>query len=146
MIGGTWGVKDACLRQDDAGNADPKKALIVLPDAGDMSSDLVVTAKLRIDSWKNGKDSRAGISICTNPKDGRGLNLVLQEGKLRWLHDFVSWGPSCDFSWQPGQWYWIKLCRLAGERKERPWIDEGGEPAVLKGKAWIDGQEGRQLG
>ena len=138
--GGRWEVKDGCLRQIDGGRADPKKAIAIVPDGGD-STDLVVTAKFRMDSTVTGAEARAGISVCTDPNTGRGINLVFHGGKLQWVHDFVVWGPACDFAYEPGKWYWIKLSKRKGDPTARRWIDEGKEPGQLKGKAWLDGDK-----
>ena len=139
-IGGKWEVKDGFLRQTSPGRDDPTKACIVTIGRDDESSDLVVTAKLRLDFFRNGADARAGISVCTDPNSGRGLNLVFHDGKLQWLHDFVAWGPGRDFPYETGKWYWMKLSKSKGDPTAVRWIDEGKEPGLLKGKAWRDGE------
>jgi beta-mannosidase len=139
-FGGTWEARDGLLRQIDLGPGDPKKA-IASGLREDASSEVVVVAKLRIDTWNEDGDARAGIGICTDPRDGRGLNLVFHHRRLEWLQDYVAWGPGVDFSYQPGTWYWLKLYKRTGDTKGRSWIDEGREPSVLRGKAWPDGEE-----
>jgi len=139
-VGGKWEVKEGSLRQTDSGHDDPTKAFIITVGRDDESSDLVVTAKLRIDSLPSGADARAGISVCTDPSHGKGLSLVIHDGKLQWLHDYVAWGPGRDFPYQAGKWYWMKLSKSKGDPTAARWIDEGKEPGVLKGKAWPAGE------
>ena len=138
-VGGNWEVKEGVLTQTNSRRDDPTKAIIVTTGRDDESSDLVVTAKLRIDLFRSGSDARAGISVCTNPNNGKGLNLVFHDGKLQWLHDFVAWGPGRAFPYKAGKWYWMKLSKSKGDPTAARWIDEGKEPGVLKGKAWLDG-------
>ena len=119
---------------------DPTKAIIVTVGRDDESSDLVVTAKLRIDFFRRGTNARAGIGVCTDPNNGKGLNLVFHDGKLQWLHDFVAWGPGRVFPYEPGKWYWMKLSKSKGDPTAARWIDDGKEPGILKGKAWHNGE------
>ena len=72
MVGGKWKREDGCLKQTDPRPADPTKAIIVIGDAGDMSSDVSIVARLRLDSWKDGEWARAGISVCSDPTSGHG--------------------------------------------------------------------------
>ena len=140
-IGGTWEVKDGILRQNDSGPADPKKAILV--EAGDENSadDVTVTARIRLDAQGPFRDGRAGVSVCTDPKTGRGLNLVLHDGKLQWVHDYVTWGPARPFHSERGKWYWIKVFQRRGDPTASKWIDEGKEHGELRGKAWADGEK-----
>jgi len=138
--GGKWEVKDGCLRQTDPGPGDAKKAIIA-SDRDDLSSDVIVTAKLRIDSRGANRDARAGITLCADPKTGNGFNLVFHDGKLQWLHDDVAWGPGHDFPYEPGKWYWMKLYKMKGDPTTKRWIDEGKATGEMKGKAWVDGDK-----
>jgi beta-mannosidase len=138
-IGGPWQVKDGIFSPADANVADPRKALVACGDERQLASEVVVTAKLRVDGgWKS--DSRAGIAVASDPATGRGLNLVFHDGKVGWLQDFVTWGPAIDYAFEPGRWYWMELYQRAGDASGRAWIDEGREPPVLKGKVWRDGE------
>jgi beta-mannosidase len=139
-LGGKWEIKEGRLAQTHTGQDDPIKAIFVAISRHDAKSDLVITAKVRIDAMPKNGDGRAGISVCCDPRSGRGLNLVFHGGKLQWLHDFVVWGPSCPFSYETGKWYWLKLSKSHGDPTAVRWIDEGKVPGVLKGKAWPDGQ------
>ena len=80
-----------------------------------MSSDVVLTAKMRIDAWREGDWARAGIGVCADPASGRGYNLLFHKGRLTLMRDFVAWGPGCEFRVETGQWYWMKLSKTAGE-------------------------------
>ncbi len=124
-IGGTWQVQQGVLKQLDAGLDDPCKAVLVVDDAEELSSGIMVTAKLRLDTWKDDDQARAGVGLCCDPETGYGLNLAFNRGQLQFVHDYVTWAPGCAFSCQTGTWYWMKLCKTAG---------------VLKGKAWRDGE------
>ncbi len=58
-MGGTWQVQQGLLQQVDAGLDDPSKAVLVVGDPDEMSSGIVVTAKLRLDTWKGDDQARA---------------------------------------------------------------------------------------
>ncbi|MCX7426441.1 MAG: hypothetical protein NTW96_12570, partial [Planctomycetia bacterium] len=124
-IGGTWQVRQGVLKQVDAGLDDPSKAVLVLGDAEEMSSGIIVTAKLRLDAWKGDDQARAGVGLCCDSESGHGLNLALNRGQLQFVHDYVTWAPGCVFPVKTGAWYWMKLCKT---------------PGVLRGKAWRDGE------
>ncbi|KKK72876.1 hypothetical protein LCGC14_2899490, partial [marine sediment metagenome] len=129
-VGGKWERQDGYLKQLDPRPADPTKAILVLGDnSDDVSHDVSVVAKLRLDAWKDGEWARAGISVCSDPTNGHGLNLVFHRGKLNFMHDFVIWGSSVEFPYQPGTWYWMKLSKKGGEVKGKAWRDEDPEPA-----------------
>ena len=129
IAGGTWKVKDDCLQQLDAGLDDPNKVVLVVGDAEDLSTDIVVLARLRIDSWKGNEWSRAGISCCSDAHSGNGLNLIFHQGRLQFMHDYVTWGPSCAFPFVAGKWYWMKLQKTAGQMQGKAWLDSDAEPA-----------------
>jgi len=124
-IGGTWQVEQGVLKQLDAGLDDPSKAVLVLGDAEEMSCGIVVTAKLRLDTWKGDDQARAGVGLCCDPESGYGLNLAFNRGRLQFVHDYVTWAPGCTFSVKTGTWYWMKLCKT---------------PGALRGKAWRNGE------
>ena len=124
-IGGTWQVQQGVLRQLDAGLDDPSKAVLVTGDAEELASGIMVTAKLRLDTWRGDDQARAGVGLCCDPDNGYGLNLAFNRGQLQFVHDYVTWAPGCAFSYQTGVWYWMKLCKT---------------PGVLQGKAWRDGE------
>jgi beta-mannosidase len=129
FVGGKWAVKKGYLEQTDPGPADPKKAILMVRTGVNDSSAVVITAKLRFDGATRDPKSRAGISVCCDPENGYGLNLVFVDGKLRFLQDYVAWGDSCDFTCASGKWYWIKLWKSAGEMKGKAWQDGEKEPA-----------------
>ncbi|HTA30638.1 MAG TPA: glycoside hydrolase family 2 protein [Candidatus Cybelea sp.] len=137
FVGGTWVLRDGYLEQTDTGSGDPKKAILMVANEGDDSTDMVITAKLRFNGKINGRKSRVGISVCSNPENGHGLNLVFSDGKLQFMHDFVTWGESCDFAYESGKWYWMKLWKSAGEMKGKAWQDGQEEPANWM-VAWKD--------
>jgi len=58
LVGGKWELKDGCLKQTDPKPADPTKAIVVVGDGDDVSSDVTVVARLRLDSWKDGQWAR----------------------------------------------------------------------------------------
>ena len=128
LIGGKWEVKDGCLKQVDPGTDDPTKAVLVLGDGGPCA-EVAITARLRIDVWNDGVYARAGVSVCSDSISGRVLNLVFHQGQLKFLHDYVAWGPGCPFAFSPGKWYWIKLSREAGTMHGKAWADGDREPA-----------------
>jgi len=129
LVGGKWKLDDGCLKQTDPKPADPTKAIVVIGDGDDVSSDVTIIAKLRLDSWKDGDWARAGISVCSDPTSGHGYNLVFHKGRLEFVHDYVAWGPGVAFPYQVGTWYWMKLCKKAGELNGRAWLHEDPEPA-----------------
>ncbi len=103
-IGGNWGLKEECLEQNGSGPADPKKAILILGKPEEVSTDVVVTAKVRIDSLAAGSDSRVGLTVCSDPETGCGYNLVFHQGKLQFMRDFVAWSPGIAFPYETGQW------------------------------------------
>ncbi len=130
MVGGKWELQDGYLRQLAPQPEDPTKAIIVLGDnSDDVSHDVLVTAKLHLDTWQAGNWARAGISICSDPTTGHGLNLVFHNGRLEFVHDYVAWGPGVDFPCRAGESYWMNLCKKAGELKGKAWRDQDPEPA-----------------
>lgn len=130
MIGGRWELQDGYLRQLDPRPADPTKAILVMGDNCDeLSHDISVLARLRLDAWKDGDWARGGISACSDPTTGHGLNLVFHRGRLEFLHDYVVWGSGVEFPYQSGTWYWMKLCKRGGQVKGKAWRDGDPEPA-----------------
>ena len=90
MIGGTWALRDGCLKMTDPGNSDPTKALILVGEGPNVSSDIVITAKVRLDTWANDDWARAGVGVCADPATGLGPSLVVSRGKLTFVHDYVA--------------------------------------------------------
>jgi formylglycine-generating enzyme required for sulfatase activity len=129
MVGGRWEVKDGCLKQTDPRPADPTKALIQVGDREEVSSDVVIVARLRLDSWKEGDWARAGLGVCADPTTAHGYSLVFHQGRLEFVHDYVAWGPGVPFSCQVGAWYWMKLAKRAGELRGKAWLETNPEPA-----------------
>ncbi len=129
MIGGQWKVEAGCLKQTQPKPADPTKAILVTGDQEELSSEVVVVAKLRLDSWKDGESARAGISVCSDPATGHGFNLVFHQGKLEFVHDYVTWGPGVKFPYRVGAWFWMKLGKTAGALNGKAWPDGDPEPA-----------------
>jgi len=129
MIGGKWELRDGCLRMTDPGSDDPTKALILVGERHNASSDVVITAKLRLDVWADDEWARAGVGVCADPTSGHGLNLVFHQGKIQFLHDWVKWGPGREFRYKLGEWYWVELYKTATEMKGKAWRDGHQEPA-----------------
>jgi hypothetical protein len=129
LIGGQWKVEAGCLKQTQPRPADPTKAILVPGDRDDLSSEVVVIAKLRLDSWKDGDGARAGVSVCSDPATGHGYNLVLHQGKLEFVHDYVTWGPGVKFPYRAAVWFWVKLGKTAGALHGKAWPDGDPEPA-----------------
>ncbi|HEV7927125.1 MAG TPA: glycoside hydrolase family 2 protein [Verrucomicrobiae bacterium] len=129
FVGGEWAVKDGRLEQTDSGPTDPKKAILMVGNEDEDSMNVVMTAKLRLNGVTRDPKSRVGISVCSNPDNGYGLNLVFHDGKLQFIHDYVVWGEGCDFSCESGKWYWMKLWKRTGEMRGKAWKDGEREPA-----------------
>ena len=140
MVAGKWALADGCLTQTDAGPADPKKALVIVGKKDDLSSDIIVTARLRINSWDVGNDSRAGISVCMDPATGHGYGLVFHHGKLQFMQDSVAWSEGCDFPCQTGKWYWLKLRKTDEQLSGKAWADGDAEPSdwMTSWRDWND--------
>src|SRR5512138_2391153 len=64
MIGGQWEMNEACLKQTQPRPADPTKAILVTGDRDELSREVVVVAKLRLDTWADGEWARVGVSVC----------------------------------------------------------------------------------
>ena len=133
MVGGKWERKNGCLTRTDPRSADPTKAIVVISDdPSDVSGDISILAKLRLDSVPEGALIRAGVSICADPETAHGLNLVFDGGRLAFVHDYVVWGPGVVFPYRKGTWYWIKLSKNADQLKGKAWLD--GEPEPVGGE------------
>ena len=141
ILGGSWDIESGHLKQTDFGPADPKKAILVVGKTEDLSSEVVITAKLRIDSWEGGSDSRVGISVCTDTDTGCGYSLVFHRGKLQFVQDYVSWSEGCAFPYQTGKWYWMKLCKDGEQLSGKAWADGEAEPTDWM-TTWTEAEEG----
>ncbi len=141
ILGGHWEVQEGVLRQLDAGLDDPSKAVLVRGDAEELSSGIMMTAKLRLDRWTGDPQARAGIGLCCDGENGIGLNLALNRGQLQFLHDYVAWAPGCEFPCQTGIWYWMKLSKMPGLLRGKAWRDGEPEPADWM-VSWTDFDEG----
>ncbi len=128
FVGGQWAVQDGCLKSD-RGPGDPNKALLILGPAEAVSADVLLTARIRIDSWREGDWARAGIGLCADAASGRGLNLLFHKGRLNLMRDFIAWGPSCDFEVHPGRWYRMKLLKTSQGLSGKAWLEGESEPA-----------------
>jgi beta-mannosidase len=138
-VDGTWRLNGECLEQSDSGPADPKKLLFVKGGPAALSTNVVVTAKVRIDSWPAQSDSRLGITVCSDLETGRGYNLVLHQGKLQFMRDYVAWGEGVPFPYEVGKWYWLKLRKEAEELEGKAWLDGEPEPAWMV--AWNEDED-----
>jgi hypothetical protein len=125
IMGGTWNVSNGELTQKDDTPADPKKA--IFGNTGvDLRANQTITALVKVNSWSGKEGERAGVSLFVDPYFGRGYSLVFAENQstVRFVDDFVTWGPRYKFDWRPGTWYWFKL-KMADD--------------VLCGKVWPKG-------
>lgn len=125
--GGTWTEASGVISQTSSANGSPKQAIVSnasVPNAS--STNLQVTAKVKVDSWTDGDYARAGVGLFTGTGNGQGYNLLFHgnHSTVQFLDDGVAWGPAYSFTWTNGTWYWFKL------------KSEGG---VLYGKVWKDG-------
>ncbi len=68
-IGGSWQIQDGVLKQMDAELDDPSKAVLVIGDAEEMSSGILVTAKFRLDKWTGDDQARAGIGLVLRSRE-----------------------------------------------------------------------------
>ena len=118
IIGGKWEVSEDGLRQVNAGLDDPKKVLLALGEASDLSTEIEVTAKLRLDRWQGGEWARAGLSCCSDPLSGHGFNLVFNQGRLTFMQDYIAWGTELPFFLQDQRLVLAENAQAAG-RDER---------------------------
>src|SRR3989304_10233145 len=65
MIGGNWELDEGCLKQTEPKPEDPTKAVLVVGDVDDVSSEMVSLARLRLDSWQDGGGAWAGGRVCS---------------------------------------------------------------------------------
>ena len=118
--------------------------MIIVGKKDDLSSDVIVSARLRINSWNDGGDSRAGISVCMDAATGHGYGLVFHRGKLQFMQDSVAWSEGCDFPCQTGKWYWLKLWKADNQLSGKAWADGDPEPAgwMTSWQDWNDSGPG----
>ncbi len=140
VAGGKWELNGECLAQTDDGPADPKKALLLTGNPEALSTNVIVVAKVRIDSWPKQSDSRIGITVCSDPESGRGYNLVFHQGRLQFMRDYVAWGEGAPFPYESGKWYWLKLRKEADELEGKAWKDGEPEPTDWM-VAWNEDQD-----
>jgi titin len=143
FVGGSWAQSNGVLAQTSTGAGDPKKALLT---DQTYPASVVVTAKVRVDSWAGGDAARAGVSLYDDPSTGKGYNLVFHSstGTVQFLDDGVAWGNSYAFSWSVGAWYWFKLEALNGTLYGKVWQDGAPEPSswMFTQAGWADRQGG----
>ena len=128
-IGGTWQVQHQVLQQLDSGQDDPCKAVLVSGEPEELASGVEILAKLRLDTWRDDEQARAGVGLCCDADSGYGLNLAFHRGQLQFVHDYVAWAPGCEFAYQTGVWYWMKLSKTGGVLQGKAWCDGDSEPA-----------------
>jgi len=145
FVGGSWAQSSGVLAQTSTGAGDPKKALVT---DQTYPANLVVTAKVRVDSWAGTDGSRAGVSLDDDPSTGKGYNLVFHAtpggSVVQFLDDGVAWGNSYSFAWTTGAWYWFKLEMLNGTLYGKIWQDGTAEPAdwMFQQTGWSDRSSG----
>jgi hypothetical protein len=144
------------VSQTSTAAADVKKAI----DQQTVStSDVIITAKVHIDSWHDGELARAGIGLFTD-SSGKGYNLVLTgrfsntgatntiaAPHLGFLDDLVAWGSDLTLP-SPGvitvgpgsPWYWFKMEDRNGVLYGSFWKDGDPEPAtwMISQAGWSD--------
>src|SRR5207247_192222 len=105
-------------------------------------ANVVVTAKVRVDSWAASDWARAGVSLDNDPTTGRGYNLVFHDWfggttAVQFLDDGVAWGKAYRYTFSVGTWYWFQLQRNNGVLYGKVWEDGTPEPS-----AWMFTQAG----
>lgn len=129
---GTWSESGQILSQTSTANGDPKKAII--SNSGvTFPNNLMITAKVKVNSWTDDAYARAGISLFSNIGDGRGYNLLFHQNHstVQFLDDEIAWGPSFDFNWSDNTWYWFKLKSQNGTLYGKVWQDGSAEAVQL---------------
>ena len=135
---GTWSESGQILQQTSTASQDPKKA-IVSNSSVTFPANLTITAKVRVDTWTDGTDARAGVSLFTNTSDGCGYNLVFADNHstVRFLNDSIGWSSNYTFNWSTGTWYWFKLKMENGTLYGKVWQDGTTEPGTWPySQAW----------
>ena len=129
---GFWRVRHGVLQQYNTLASSPKWA--ALRDSGiNLPRDILLTTKIRIDSWGDGgPNACAGIGLSAD-RWGHGYNLFFCKDKQTiQLNDVnkdgVTPGPSINHPWIVGAWYWMKLQNLGGVLTAKIWADRSPEP------------------
>jgi hypothetical protein len=137
-LGGTWAQSGGVLAQTSTAAGDPQKAMLT---DQTYPPDVVVTARVRVDSWVNGDYARAGVGLYTNAQ-GEGYNLLfhLDTHTVQFLDDHVTWGNAYAFNWSVGTWYWFKLEESVGTLFGKVWADGTSEPSgwMFTQAGWAD--------
>jgi subtilisin family serine protease len=139
LSGGSWSQSSGTLRQTSTADDDPRKAMLV---DQTYPANVVIQAKVRVDSWVNGDYARAGVGLHTDTTTGAGYNLVFHYGngtrnQVQFLDDKVRWGNAYPFNWSLNTWYWFKMAVLKGVLYGKVWQDGTAEPS-----AWTFTQSG----
>src|SRR6202008_2981224 len=110
---GSGSESGGVLAQTGTGSGGPKKALLT---DQTYPANVMITAKVRVDSWAGGDYARAGVSLDENPSTGQGYNLLFHNNTstVQFLDDGVAWGNSYSFAWSVGTWYWFQLEMVNG--------------------------------
>jgi hypothetical protein len=125
---GTWAT-EGVLSQTSTSFGDIKKALISNSGATFPQSGITIAAKVRVDYWAGDGGARAGVGLAQS-EYGYGYNLLFyrNHSTVRFLHDYVAWGPSYTFEWSKGEWYWFKLKMSGGALWGKVWQEGTPEP------------------
>ncbi|WP_020467965.1 RHS repeat domain-containing protein [Zavarzinella formosa] len=119
LIGGAWTKGGGIFSQTNTDVGPPKIAVLTDRTWG---TDQEIVTSLRVDSWVDGNNAWAGVSVRANSLTGLGYSLVFNgTDQVRFLDCGVQWGNTYSFDWETGVWYRFRL-RI--------------EDDVLYGKVW----------
>ena len=136
--GGTWHINNGDLAQTSTAAADTKKAMITNQT---FPTNLMITAKVQVNSWNTSDLARAGVGLYTNTSTGYGYNLVFHgTNQVQFLDDEVRWGNAFTFNWQVGTWYLFQLAEVNGTLEGKVWAAGTAEPQnwMFQQSGWTD--------
>ena len=140
---GQWTQKNGMLQQLNTSVSNTNEKAILTDQA--YPADQTITAKIQVASWSPGDAARAGVGIYTDPKTGRGYELVFHgNNQVQFLDDNVAWGNAYTFNWQVGTWYWFQLTDQNGTLMGKVWQDGTPEPSspMFQQSGWTDRTSG----
>ncbi|HLL88240.1 MAG TPA: PA14 domain-containing protein, partial [Tepidisphaeraceae bacterium] len=141
---GTWAETSGILTQsataqlkDGSGNVNGRyKALLTTAATPLTSGDQEIVAKVRVNSWTDGKFAKAGVSLFNDNNSasgnyGKGYQLVFSDNHstLKMMNQWDGNGPSTTFNWSDNTWYWFKFRSEGGSLLGKIWADGSTEPS-----------------
>jgi hypothetical protein len=111
------------------GTGDPTKYVMT---GGYSGTDMMVKAKIKINSLSNSSNARAGISVRSTASGQGALALIFRgdlANQLVFLEEGIQFSAQWNFTWTTGTYYYLKLAVVGARCYGKAWAAAGSEPA-----------------